>query len=602
MSSRFELKSIMVSNFLSISSVSLDFNPGLHLVSGINKDDDCSLSNGAGKSSLIEAIIWSIYGETSRDLDNADSVINWTTGKDCEVVLVFDFEGIKYTIKRFRGLSGQNGLTLLSDATDCSSHLTSETQKTIEEMIGLSKERFRQTVLLDGGLGSRFTALTDTWRKRMIEDVTDLQIWDRSTTRTNRRLDDLKSSITSVKSTRDLTAADLVKEEARVGQIKDLMLQSLEQSTDYSGQITDSTVHRDESSNNVDSLTQELTEITSLARALEVDVESSSSLVRISADEVRECYGELAIVNNQIIVADKLKSQGKCQTCGQSVKDSPYLAQYDGLICRKDDLSTRLSELESERAVAEECYKSLVAKHQQAKSRIGELNQLIRLNREQVSFHQGRIDYLEKLSRESTQVDSNTEILSQVHERIEHLGQRISEYDAELAKYQDELQYVKYWSDAFPKLRIATIERVLEYINQRLTEYSKTLTDGDEEIKLEIKKDKIQVYVSVGGKLRKYSNRSSGERRRTDLAIQLALNDLAVEITKTVPSLLVLDEVLDTLDIVAVERVLRLLVDRANHVTMLVTTHSSDVRDKIPEGARELMMIKSGGMTTMETM
>jgi DNA repair exonuclease SbcCD ATPase subunit len=50
---------IEANNFLSFETLFFDFaNRGLVLIEGQNKDESCYKSNGAGKSSLVDALGW----------------------------------------------------------------------------------------------------------------------------------------------------------------------------------------------------------------------------------------------------------------------------------------------------------------------------------------------------------------------------------------------------------------------------------------------------------------------------------------------------------------------------------------------------------------
>ena len=58
-------------------------------------------SNGAGKSTILNGIIYSLYGKTV-GCDDADGVINDINKKDLEVYLIFKSNNIKYKITRYR--------------------------------------------------------------------------------------------------------------------------------------------------------------------------------------------------------------------------------------------------------------------------------------------------------------------------------------------------------------------------------------------------------------------------------------------------------------------------------------------------------------------
>ena len=65
---KIELKTIELNNFMSFENSFIELDKsGFTLISGENNcTEDNSKSNGSGKSSIIEGIIWSLTGETLR--------------------------------------------------------------------------------------------------------------------------------------------------------------------------------------------------------------------------------------------------------------------------------------------------------------------------------------------------------------------------------------------------------------------------------------------------------------------------------------------------------------------------------------------------------
>ena len=84
-----KINKIEIRNFYSIKKVSLNFNKfkGLVLIEGKNKDTGGS--NGAGKSVLIEAVVWGLFGKTIRKSTEA-ALINLYSKKECSVRLTIN--------------------------------------------------------------------------------------------------------------------------------------------------------------------------------------------------------------------------------------------------------------------------------------------------------------------------------------------------------------------------------------------------------------------------------------------------------------------------------------------------------------------------------
>jgi DNA repair exonuclease SbcCD ATPase subunit len=72
-----------------------------------------------------------------------------------------------------------------------------------------------------------------------------------------------------------------------------------------------------------------------------------------------------------------------------------------------------------------------------------------------------------------------------------------------------------------------------------------------------------------------YAKRSGGERKRTELVMLFALNDLVTQRSRFIPNFIILDEVFDGLDtegLLSVQQLLQTLVERIPRV--FIVTHS----------------------------
>lgn len=75
----------------------VDLREGINVVLG--HDMDKERSNGAGKTSFLEAIPFALFGQTSKGVAQ-NKIINWRNGKQCEVRLHFVKDGVPYIIHR----------------------------------------------------------------------------------------------------------------------------------------------------------------------------------------------------------------------------------------------------------------------------------------------------------------------------------------------------------------------------------------------------------------------------------------------------------------------------------------------------------------------
>jgi DNA repair exonuclease SbcCD ATPase subunit len=130
---------LRIQNFLTIGDATVQLkDKGLHLIQGENEDNTSAKSNGAGKSSIVDAISWVLFGVTARGT-KGDKVVHNVRKKDCFVELRVEHGESTYIVERYRKhATHKNQLRLYCDATPASSSVDmtkgtdAETQKLVE--------------------------------------------------------------------------------------------------------------------------------------------------------------------------------------------------------------------------------------------------------------------------------------------------------------------------------------------------------------------------------------------------------------------------------------------------------------------------------------
>jgi DNA repair exonuclease SbcCD ATPase subunit len=128
-----KIRSIHIKNFFSIKDVFIVLSDtGVVSIEGKNRDS--SGSNGVGKSTIYEAIVWGLFGRTIRKTVQ-DSLINVQAKKECEVTIILDNAEIKRGIKPPYLHLKLDGKTYLKESV-------TDTQKFIEEKLNISYKPF----------------------------------------------------------------------------------------------------------------------------------------------------------------------------------------------------------------------------------------------------------------------------------------------------------------------------------------------------------------------------------------------------------------------------------------------------------------------------
>jgi exonuclease SbcC len=139
-------------------------------------------ANGAGKSSMLDAITWSLWGKARAKRD--DELVHLGQN-DMYVQLDFEQEGTIYRVLRQRSRkgSGTGALELFSIADDGALNTLTEqsmrdTQARINRLLRLDYETFVHSAFLQQGRADAFTVKTPRDRKQILSDILGLARWE----------------------------------------------------------------------------------------------------------------------------------------------------------------------------------------------------------------------------------------------------------------------------------------------------------------------------------------------------------------------------------------------------------------------------------------
>ena len=206
---------LKLSGFLSYRNpVELDFSTfGLACISG---------HNGAGKSSLLDAITWSLFGQ-ARKRDEA--LINLQSDA-AEVIYTFDYEGDRYRIQRTMPRGKKKALEFQIQDGEAwrplTEHTMRATQERIEKALRLDYETFVNAAFFLQGRADQFTQQNASKRKEVLSSVLGLEVWDEYKTRTAARRREIEQELDKVDGRIAEIDAELTEEDARKGRLAEL--------------------------------------------------------------------------------------------------------------------------------------------------------------------------------------------------------------------------------------------------------------------------------------------------------------------------------------------------------------------------------------------
>lgn len=167
------LLKLQIKNFISIKQASVDFeelNDGVFLISG---------PTGSGKSSMLDAIHWVLFGKTlssNRAAVAKEIRSTYASGtEDTTVTLTFNQNKIDYKV--VRTLKKDGGTTVQLFAPGIIYDKVKEANEHLEKIIGLTVKQFDQMVMLEQGNFSKFLLADSRTRAEILRDIFDTQLF-----------------------------------------------------------------------------------------------------------------------------------------------------------------------------------------------------------------------------------------------------------------------------------------------------------------------------------------------------------------------------------------------------------------------------------------
>lgn len=139
--------------------------------------------NGAGKSSIVDAIDVALFGPDGRSWDGYIG-----HGGELLVELELEHRGHRYRVRRTAGRRATLDVETFGDVANVAGDVLewypltrgsiAETQDFLERELGLTRETFRASALLRQGAGGAFTEATPKDRKRILANALALDEWN----------------------------------------------------------------------------------------------------------------------------------------------------------------------------------------------------------------------------------------------------------------------------------------------------------------------------------------------------------------------------------------------------------------------------------------
>jgi DNA repair exonuclease SbcCD ATPase subunit len=617
-------------NFMPFAEEELDLTlGGPTLVTGLNLDKGFADSNGAGKSSLLESVVWCLFNETLRGLASRDVVRRGSTS-GCEVMVRFTKDGTPCTVTRYQDDPRMgNRLVVEVDGEEVKLKDKLETQRYVENLLGVDFRLFAQCVVI-GQDSPVFAGSTDAEKKRILERVTGIGEFEEYVTCAKDRIGELQQE----RAKHEATLTRLNVEEGRVKDDTRIASQSeVEFSKTLEGELTSLRTQR-----------EEVLEKTKCADDLSTSLGFVSSQLReLCNPKVVFAKGKvLEDLKREVDAATRLEVEvkGRKEALWDTVLDQQRELHSIREACPTCKRPFDSESVLSARKVLEEKLRDTTQKHLTLIAELGRLtkdtqekNQRLDLLMRESNDLECRVRDLERkcatLEAQLACVRSSQATLAQLDQRIEGTTKRVNPWTSQLDRLDKRLtelrqeqvregdhldriskdtQYVNFWVTGFGKKGIQSylLDDVAGFLNSRAAEYSQFLTDGGIEVVFSTQKKltdgrvvedfNVQAYNKQGAEV--YKGNSVGERQRVDFCVSLALQDLIRSRTGAGVSLFICDEATANVDGEGSERVVSLLTELTRRGrSVWFVTHSAKMQDLFPSKVR---VVNEGGVARIE--
>ncbi len=191
--------------------------------------------NGAGKSSILDAITWALFGQARQ---RGDAIIN-TQSDNAEVVLVFQYESNLYRVQRTK-TEGKTGILELHLAQNggelgvgngqlenlswkaLTERTMRDTQMSLEDILRLDYDTFVNAAFFLQGKADQFTQQRPGDRKRILANILGLEVWDEFRRRTVEQRKSIESQTSSLDGRLTEINAELAEEDVRKQRFREL--------------------------------------------------------------------------------------------------------------------------------------------------------------------------------------------------------------------------------------------------------------------------------------------------------------------------------------------------------------------------------------------
>ena len=518
-------------------------------------------TNGAGKSTILDALTFSLFGRPFRKI-NKPQLINTVNEKDCIVEVEFTIGTTEWKV--VRGIKPNifeihRNCEVLDQAS-----ASVDQQKWLEQtVLKMNYKSFTQIVILGSSTFVPFMQLPAAHRREVIEDLLDIKIFSSMNTVIKEKIRQIREEVKTL----ELKKESLFdKVEMQRNFIEELENRGNAKINDNQKKIV-----------NLDAEVDiYMRENSSLEESIFKYIKEQEEVTG-AADKLRKLGNLKGKISQKVLTITTehkfFTENTVCPTCTQEIDETFRLH-------RITDAQNKAKELQSGYQELEETIKSEEERERQfniLSKEITKLTHEVSQNNTKISGCQRQIrDFESEIQTLTNQLkNKNTE-----HEKLESFRETLQKTYDELAVKKDSINYYDFayglLKDGGVKSKI--IKKYLPLINQQVNRYLQMM---DFYINFTLDEEFNETVQSPIHEDFSYASFSEGEKMRIDLALLFTWREVAGFKNSVNTNLLILDEVFDSsLDGFGTEEFLKIIKYTIKDANIFVISHKTGLDDK----------------------
>lgn len=545
-----EFKTIKWKNLLSYGNNwnTFDFETGIHKIQA---------KNGMGKSSIIDALYFAMYGKAYRKI-KIKQLINSKNKKGLEVILTFSKGEYNYRVERsvkpdaFKIYMNDELVPVASSKRGYQTILD-------EDIFGFSENLTNQVTIKSLTKAVSFMTLEKAEKRAIIENLFDIEIFTAINKNIKTRVDALELELKSTK--KDLDNTDLL-----IGQ----ELSNIETLRNLAKRL------KEESDQLIAGYTKEISDL----ETANVKFKKGIEIINKNKDKKYELDVTLKKLNESLYAVHQAITTNKA-TIQANEKKAQYLKNVCG-DCPKITLVSGAKEVTECNIRVEESVKvanEIAAEIAPIKEEIIKIDNILSNERFVVSSLQANTEKIGKLTKQIDNIKTKVVVVDETKLK-EYNSKRVELHKTynEIADDKTHLQLLRglYSDDGIKPI---IIKKYLPSINKLLNTY---LIKFNASMIFNFDADFNEVILTKNKEDYSYYNFSEGEKKRIDLAILFTFIKFAMHKNKKAnTNLLIFDEVMSGLDIYGTTALFDILKDHKDYQNKCIITinHNSDLDD-----------------------